>query len=334
MPPENDQKTQAIAICMATYNPPLQLFRRQIESIRNQTCANWHCFISDDASSPEAIQQVRETIGADSRFTLSVSAARQGFFHNFERSLQMVTAEFSYVALADQDDFWQPNKLQMLLEQFGANTTLVYSDARIVDAAGRVISESAFSQRESNCSDLPSLVLSNSVTGAAALFSAGILPRALPFPALTGRLAHDHWLSCVAMASGQVKYFPLCLYDYVQHGGNAIGYDHAVKPSWLKLLYFGLRVAATRRGRQAAEVIFRQDVSKITVLASEILQRCSPRLSLEDRTGLQQLANLAPTLRTLLWLVRRGLKTARLTAGAEYHLAFGLWGQYLSKFKL
>lgn len=331
---ESNYNYQKIAICMATFNPPSHLFRRQVESIRRQTWENWHCFISDDASSETAIKHMRETIDLDDRFTLSISAARRGFFRNFERSLQMVPEGFRFFALADQDDFWRADKLERLIEQFDENTTLAYSDARIVDACERVISESAFINRDANCSDLASLVLSNSVTGAAALFSREVLRHSLPFPMEIERLAHDHWLACVAMACGQVKHLPLCLYDYVQHGENAIGFDDAVKPSWFKLLYFALKVTLTRKGRQAAEVIVRRDVTKVKRLAREILQHCRAFLSQGELANLQLLADFEPSPRMLIWLLWRGVKTSRLTAAAEYHLALGLWGQYLSKFKL
>ncbi|HMY71168.1 MAG TPA: glycosyltransferase, partial [Blastocatellia bacterium] len=238
---------------MATYNPPSQLFRRQIESIRRQSWTNWHCFVSDDASSDEASARMQEVIGADDRFTLSVSATRLGFYRNFERSLQMVPVEFCYFALADQDDSWQPEKLQALFEQFDDNTALTYSDARIVDAAGRVIADSAFFNRDANCHDLVSMVMSNSVTGAAALFSGKVLQHALPFPAGIEGLAHDQWLACVSLACGKAKYLPRCLYDYVQHGENAIGFHDAIRSPWFKLLFFGLKVMMTSKGRQAAE---------------------------------------------------------------------------------
>ena len=39
-----------IAICMATYNPPLALFKAQIASLRAQTHTNWVCIIMDDYS--------------------------------------------------------------------------------------------------------------------------------------------------------------------------------------------------------------------------------------------------------------------------------------------
>ena len=37
-----------------------------------------------------------------------------------------------YVAMADQDDFWHPDKLETLLAEIG-RAELVYSDARIID---------------------------------------------------------------------------------------------------------------------------------------------------------------------------------------------------------
>jgi hypothetical protein len=39
-----------IAICMATFNPPLSSLKAQIDSIRAQTYDNWICVISDDHS--------------------------------------------------------------------------------------------------------------------------------------------------------------------------------------------------------------------------------------------------------------------------------------------
>ena len=42
-----------VAICMATYEPPPDLLRRQLDSMRAQTHANWVCVISDDCSTTE-----------------------------------------------------------------------------------------------------------------------------------------------------------------------------------------------------------------------------------------------------------------------------------------
>jgi hypothetical protein len=60
-----------IAVCMATYNPNMELFRTQIDSIREQTYGNWVCVISDDCSEPEAFDAIADFVQGDDRFLLS-----------------------------------------------------------------------------------------------------------------------------------------------------------------------------------------------------------------------------------------------------------------------
>src|SRR5262249_12093623 len=84
--PSSTNDNDLIAICLASYAPPLKLFRQQIESIRNQTYRNWICVISDDGSPPETLAEMRKIIGQDDRFRLYTSTIRLGFYHNFERS--------------------------------------------------------------------------------------------------------------------------------------------------------------------------------------------------------------------------------------------------------
>ena len=69
-----------VAICMASYEPPVDLFRRQLESIRSQTHRNWLCVISDDCSSPESFTAIQPEVGDDSRFIVSRSPRRLGFY--------------------------------------------------------------------------------------------------------------------------------------------------------------------------------------------------------------------------------------------------------------
>ena len=54
-----------------------------------------------------------------------------------------------------------------------------------------------------------------------------VVERALPFPEVPGEQYHDHWLGLVAMTLGDVAYVDRPLYDYVQHGGAALGHAAA-----------------------------------------------------------------------------------------------------------
>ena len=219
-----DSSQPLVAVCMATYDPPIELFRRQIDSIRAQTHRNWVCLISDDNSSPEKLEEMREVLDDDRRLLLSASETQRGFYGNFERALSMVPSGVDYVALSDQDDYWQPDKLSSLLAGLHAGDRLVYSDMRIVGEDGTVVSDTYWSFRRNNHTDFGALVMANTVTGGALLFDRPLLDDVLPFPPPTETGYHDHWIAQVAMALGGISYVDRPLYDYVQHGGAALGH--------------------------------------------------------------------------------------------------------------
>ncbi len=134
----------------------------------------------------------------------------------------MAPAEAELLALCDQDDRWYPEKLSVLRGALG-NAQLVYSDQRLVDADGRVLRESMWTGRRNNHTDVTSLLVANSITGAATLFRREVADIAMPFPETPGMQFHDHWLGLVALAAGEIAYVDRPLYDYVQHSGAIFG---------------------------------------------------------------------------------------------------------------
>jgi glycosyltransferase involved in cell wall biosynthesis len=222
--PGDDAK---VAIAMATFDPDIKLFEAQIETIRAQTLEDWICVISDDCTPEAGFAAIRSIVEGDPRFLVSQSPRRLGFYRNFERALNMVPPEPQFIALADHDDRWYPEKLATLVGSLG-DAMLVYSDQRVVDADGSVVAEGYWGgKRSNNHTNLASLVIANTITGAASLFRREVLDLALPFPGVPGTQYHDHWLGLVAMASGGVSYVDRPLYDYVQHPQAALGYSAA-----------------------------------------------------------------------------------------------------------
>jgi glycosyltransferase involved in cell wall biosynthesis len=211
-----------VAICMATFEPDMELFRRQLDSLRSQTDTGWACVISDDCSDPERFEAIERELDGDDRFRISRSEQRLGFYRNFERALTLVPADAELVALCDQDDRWYPEKLATLRRALGS-ARLVYSDQRLVDAAGRVLRETLWEGRSNNHTDLTSLLVANTITGAATLFRREVAELAVPFPEPPGWRFHDHWIGLVALASGEIEYVDRPLYDYVQHAGAIFG---------------------------------------------------------------------------------------------------------------
>ena len=135
------------------------------------------------ARAPSSLSDWRRRSRGDERFAL-VRGERLGFYRNFERALAMAP-DCDYVALCDQDDRWRSDKLERLLAGIGG-AELVYSDARIVRPDGTVVEPSYWSVR-SQPHNLASLLLANSITGAATLFRRELLDDALPFPPPTTR---------------------------------------------------------------------------------------------------------------------------------------------------
>ncbi|MGH2872029.1 MAG: glycosyltransferase [Solirubrobacteraceae bacterium] len=320
-----------IAICMATHDPPPALLRRQIESIRAQSHRSWVCLISDDCSGADGQRALREAIADDERFVVSRSPRRLGFYANFERALTMVSATVPLVALSDQDDCWHPDKLATLLDALG-ESQLAYSDARVVTRDGETVSETWWSTRRNNHSNLLSLLVANAVTGAAALFRRELLDYALPFP--PGQFAHfhDHWLGVTALAVGEITFVDRPLYDYVQHDGASLGHAAANQmPS--------LRERLTRRRRLHERVrLWRLhyfvDMCRLLQFATVIQMRCGQRMSARKRRELEMFlrAERSPTLMARFFV--RGLRELTgkpETLGAEWMLLHALlWRRLLT----
>jgi hypothetical protein len=295
-----------IAVCMATYDPDPALFRAQIETLRAQTDRNWACVISDDCSSPERFAEIAELVGGDERFVVSRSERRLGFYRNFERALTLAPAEAELIALCDQDDRWRPDKLAVLRAALGS-AQLVYCDQRLVDRDGRVLRETMWEGRRNNHTSLASMLVANTITGAAALFRREVAELALPFPDTPSLQFHDHWIGLVALAAGDVAYVDRPLYDYVQHAGAVFGEVSGGRP---RRSPRGL----LRGGRGA----YFMGYLPRTVQAQTLLVRCGARLSGAKRRALQRYVASARSPLAFAWLAARPL---RLLAGRTETLA-------------
>ena len=309
-----------IAICMATFEPDLDLFRSQVESLRAQTDERWVCVVSDDASDPQQFDALLRVIGDDPRFVVSRSDERLGFYRNFERALRLAPVEAELIALCDQDDRWRPEKLAVLRGALGC-AQLVYSDQRLVDAEGNVLRDTLWARRRNNHTDLISLLVANTITGAASLFRREVADLALPFPDSPGLPFHDHWIGLVALAAGDVAYVDRPLYDYVQHRGAFFGaVTHGTRPR---------RAARLRGGRGA---YFRGYLAR-GVLARVLVARCGARLTPRKRRALERFGAAERSPLAFAWLAVRPLRVVvgrTETLGSESELLPGIvWRRLL-----
>ncbi|MFL5861282.1 MAG: glycosyltransferase [Solirubrobacteraceae bacterium] len=323
-----------VAIAMATYEPPGDLLEVQLASIRAQTHPSWICCISDDGSSAESFAALRRAVGDDPRFVISRSPRRLGFLRNFERALTMVPPEARYVALADQDDRWYPEKLGTLLAAIG-DAQLVYSDARVVARGGTSVADSYWAARTNNHTDLLSLLVANSVTGAASLFRAGLLADALPFPPAQFAHYHDHWLGLVALCLGEIAYVDSPLYNYVQHGDASLGHAAANQTTGLIQRARIVRERSQRDRVRLWRMHYFVDYMRLLQVATALEMRCGDRMAPAKRQVLRQFlrAERDPVELVRLWMrgVREVTGARRETLGGEWILFRAIsWRHLLS----
>ena len=131
-----------IDVVLPTYNGAAYL-RQQVASIDQQTLRPRRLFIRDDGSSDGTLlllASLKQQYG--DWLELLPADGNLGCIANVNRLLNSVSAP--YVALADQDDLWSPEKLEASLallnqleHRYGCETLLmVHSDLRLIDGDG------------------------------------------------------------------------------------------------------------------------------------------------------------------------------------------------------
>jgi len=330
-----------VAICMATYNPPLDLLEQQIESIRRQTHQNWVCWISDDCSDPAIYAEIQRIVARDQRFHVDRSDIRRGFYANFERCLGLVPSGAGYIALADQDDFWYPEKLIRSLSAFDRDTCLVYTDMHVVDRIGAMIYPTFWTKRRNNHTDFFALIWANTVTGAASVFRRELLADILPFPARIGQLFHDHWIACVALARGSIAYVDAPLYGYRQHSENVIGHTAGL-PARLPRVSSVLRSLVSPaffKAKMTAILWSRLDGYHLNVLRTatiaQTLRLRGVAATEHKRRALDRLAGCDHSLISLLLESLEATVRRRPTLGTEWYATRGfVANRLLSKYSV
>jgi len=223
------QLTEKIAIVLATYNPNLEYFQKQIQSIKNQSYQNWICHIVDDCSQMEYQTAIQTIIAEDSRFIYHFHNQNLNHYYNFERGLKYCIEDktITAIALADQDDIWYSEKLAVLLENLRyQQAVLVHSDLQMIDSNDEIINHSTwkFEGRNPEKLSIYLLLLRNVVTGCSVLFCASLIKDVLPFPPQKRiHWYHDWWIALVAAQKGKIAHIHQPLVMYRIHGLNNVG---------------------------------------------------------------------------------------------------------------
>ena len=218
-PNKRENSKNRVQVLLSTYNGE-QYVKEQIDSILQQS-VQVELLIRDDGSTDKTISILQEYEKNYSNIKVHYGT-NVGVIDSFFILVSLANKEdFSYFALADQDDVWLPNKLKRaiwLLEKKGG---FVYcSDKQLVDE---------------NLSPLPTGVLYNKVktefgnalvenmcTGCTCVINKELLCLLqVGKPEFT--VMHDFWIYLVGTCFGKVVYDKKSYILYRQHGNNELG---------------------------------------------------------------------------------------------------------------
>ena len=218
---------KSIDILLVTYNGEKYL-KEQIDSILNQTYKNIRLIISDDCSIDKTPEILREYEKKDKRIILYIQEKNLGVVKNIEFLLRKV--ESPYYMLADQDDYWMPQKAEKTLEKLKEeNADLAFGDLEVVDEKLNTIYPS-FNDYMLLTRKIKKYInsyklnyLYNCVTGCTILARKETIEKILPLPITSKRLIHDHWIGLMVSLNGKLAYVPEKYIKYRQHGDNQVG---------------------------------------------------------------------------------------------------------------
>ena len=221
----------SITIVMITFNGE-KFFQEQVESILNQTNDSFNLYIQDDHSN-SSFQTTLKGLNQPN-VEINILNENVGILKNIKSAiLKNRTAQ--YIALSDQDDIWDKDKLNRILEEIAQHQDkpdsplMVYHDAEVIDENGymlypsfwKLLGHDGYEHR------LETFLFGNFVTGGTMVFNQSLAKHAEDIPEDLNTL-HDAWLSLYAFVFGDVIRIDQKLNKYRHHETNA-AFDRSPK---------------------------------------------------------------------------------------------------------
>lgn len=208
-----------VSIALITYNGA-RFLRQQLDSIINQSYTNVEIIAVDDGSTDSTVQLLEE-YGVAYGIHLYKNGSTLGHVKNFERAVSLCSGD--YIAPADQDDIWMPQKIEKLVKGI-QDYHLACSDAILIDEKGVPFSTSAMAFSNfapASGKAFIRFLFSTFVIGCSMLMSKELVKQALPIP--EGERYHDWWMALIASTMKGIVYLDEPLFMYRQHHFNTIG---------------------------------------------------------------------------------------------------------------
>lgn len=229
-----------VSIVLALYNPNKKWLIELLDSLNNQYYENVEILIYDDCS--EKPFDINFLKGFLSNFPVFFFRGTQNKGSNYAFEFLTAKANGKYIAYCDQDDIWEYNKIDLMVNSFKTpKISLVYSDLCVISENGSLIHESFSSLSKRHIPReggnlFQTLIVRNYVVGCAMMIRSDIAKKAIPFE---NDFVHDHYLVLCASLEGELVYINDKLVNYRIHTSNQTGVLNGV---FSKRDYFDIRI--------------------------------------------------------------------------------------------
>jgi len=225
---------ELISVVLCTYNGKA-FIEPQLTSIQKQSYTSLEIIISDDASADGTYEWLQAEGEKDKRIRLFKNETNIGFNLNFNRACSYVTGK--YIAIADQDDVWEPDKLAVLVSAITKqrDTVLVHSISARFEDEGRPHLRSLKLIHYFSGNDARQFFLLNIISGHNMLLKKELLVASMPFPE---EGYYDWWLVINACCIGKIEAVKKILVWHRMHDNNATGKAKPVVLFYLQLQKF------------------------------------------------------------------------------------------------
>ena len=207
------------SIAMATYNGE-KYIKEQIDSILKNMNELDELVISDDGSSDDTIEIIKSY--DDKRIKL-INGPKKGVKQNFANAIKNCNGK--YIFLTDQDDIWEKNKIEIVLNTFESyNCSLVIHDCIVVNNNMEIMEQSFYNLRNSKKGIIKNII-KNSYIGCCMCFKSELKKVILPIP--NDIEMHDQWIGILAEKKGNGSIFINDkLIRYRRHDNNVSKMSH------------------------------------------------------------------------------------------------------------
>jgi len=211
-----------VSVCMATYDGA-RWVEEQLASILAEIGPDDEVVVVDDASHDDTVALVRAV--DDPRVRLVAQERNRGYVRTFETALGL--ARGRYVLLADQDDVWEPGRVDALVDALG---TVDVVASNLSTLGGPDAIRGPYGQRDWRLRSADSghhvrnvlgiLAGNRPYYGCAMGVRREALARVLPFPERLTE-SHDLWIALYGNLAGSITHLDRSTVRRRFHGDNA-----------------------------------------------------------------------------------------------------------------